>query len=805
MIDFKVVNAALDPATLVPMWLPGGKRVNNEWVSANPTRGDKHAGSFSVNLTTGVWCDFAGDSKIDRGGDLVGLYAYLFHNRNQIEAARELMRDHGIVDNAETRERAAKASAAKVATLEEAKPVPIMPVPEGAPLEPNEQWSAGFRHPKFGKPARTWAYRDVKGRLLFYVARYDVQPRKQIVPWSWCRNPKDGSESWRPRGISGAQKRPLYGLEKLAEYPDHDVLMVEGEKSADAAQEIMGDTCVVLSWMGGVESAEKASVAPLKDRRVFLWPDFDAARHKLTPEEKEAGVDPDSKPLLPIHEQPGFRAMMAIAGNLKGVTADANILMVGYQPGEAAAGWDLADAKEEGWTGEKVLQWLGARARDPRLVASGQPAPGTTITPPAGGGDDGADAEEYTPLAYPLNVFDFPDLGDKNAPLDTIENMQYLLKGYGIKARYNVISKEVEITVPGKQFSQDNHMEACLAHIGSACGRNRMPRGNVAGYITTIADADQHNPAAEWIDSREWDGVDRFPDLAATLDSSDPELCLILLRRWLIGAAGSVYARDGFAMQGVIVLQGPQGRGKTTWIKHLANFNQRLVAESVILNPADKDSVKQFASYWIVELGELEATFSKSDITALRGFITKQMDELRLPYAKATSKFPRRTAAAASVNEHAYLRDETGNRRYWTIRCGDALNAMHEVDMQQVWAQAKVMYKAGERHALDKDEMARLEEANMDHTERNPLEDLIATRFDWSAMIAQQLTAAEVCIRCGYDKPTGKQAKDAATILRRLTGGEPKKSNGRLVFPMPPETKNYNNDTYRDDDNTRPF
>jgi hypothetical protein len=797
MIDFKVVNAALDPATLVPRWLPEGKRVNHEWVSSNPTRNDKHVGSFSVNLTTGVWCDFAGDPKADRGGDLVGLYAYLFHGRNQVAAARELMKDHHIVDNAEARERAAKAD--NVAKLDDAKPVPVMPVPADAPQEPNERWSQGFRHPRFGTPARTWAYRDVKGRLLFYIARYDVEPRKQIVPWSWCKDPAKGTFSWRPKGISGSQKRPLYGLEKLNEYPDHDVLIVEGEKAADAAQEIMGDACIVLSWMGGVESADKASVAPLKDRRVFLWPDFDAKREKLTNEEKAADVDADSKPLLPLHSQPGFRAMMAIAGNLKGTTADANILMVGYQPGETADGWDLADGKEEGWTGERVLATLADRARDPRQVAAGE----TAAVAPAAAPTPADDGKQYTPLSYPVNAFGFPDVGDKNAPLDTIENMQYLLSEYGIKARYNVISKEVEISIPNKTFSQDNHMESCLSHIGSVCGRNRMPRGNVAGYITTIADGHQFNPAAEWIDSKPWDGVDRIPELAATLDAADPEMCCILVRRWLIGAAACVYSYDGWSMQGVLVLQGAQGLGKTTWIKHLAEYNNRLVAESVILNPADKDSVKQFASYWLVELGELEATFSKSDITALRGFITKQMDELRLPYAKATSKFPRRTAAAASVNEHAYLRDETGNRRYWTIRCGDGMNAMHDVDMQQLWAQAKALYKAGERHALSKDEMARLEETNADHTERNPLEDLIMSRFEWDKLASTPMTAAEVCIAVGYDKPTNKQAKDAATILRRATGGEPKKSNGRVVFAMPPTR--YKREQFNDDDTSRPF
>jgi putative DNA primase/helicase len=537
---------------------------------------------------------------------------------------------------------------------------------------------------------------------------------------------------------------------------------------------------------------------------VFLWPDFDMFRERLTSDEEAQGVDADSKPLLPIHLQEGALAMMAIAQNLKGITADANIRMVPYTPGEKPHGWDLADAQAEGWTGEDVLKMLAERSHDPREVMTAQVVK-PAAAPAGGGGGAEKPADKHAPLAYPVNEFGFPDRGDKG-PIDTLENLEYMLAQYGITARYNVISKEVEVSIPGAQFSQDNHMEACLATIGSLCSRNRMPRANVTGYITTLADAIKYNPAADWIDSKPWDGVDRIEPLADTLDPRDAELARLLLRKWMVGAVAAVFEARGFAMQGVIVLLGEQNLGKTTWIKHMAEFDEKLVKEAAVLNTADKDSIKQVVSYWLVELGELEATFSKSDITALRGFITQQVDEIRLPYARASSKFPRRTAFLASVNDRTYLRDETGNRRYWTIDCGPEMNAMHDIDMQQAWAQAKTLYLAGAQHHLSKEDNARLAESNIGYTERNPLEDLIYHRFDWSKPAASKMAAAEVCIQIGYDKPTSKQAKDAATILRKLTGSEPKKSNGRLVFAVPPlQTNRYKDEGFTGDDNTRPF
>lgn len=93
-LDFVyIASAALAQArTLVPSWLPGGRLQGHEWVVINPTRGDRKPGSFSVNLTTGRWADFASG---DRGGDLVALAAYLRGIR-QGEAARELVHELGV-------------------------------------------------------------------------------------------------------------------------------------------------------------------------------------------------------------------------------------------------------------------------------------------------------------------------------------------------------------------------------------------------------------------------------------------------------------------------------------------------------------------------------------------------------------------------------------------------------------------------------------------------------------------------------------------------------------------------------------
>ena len=784
-LDFAAINQALDADRVVPDWLRDGYKRGNEWVARNPNRADRTPGSFTINLRTGVWKDFAGGPS-DAGSDLVSLYAYLFHGNDQGAAAKELAENFGVrIGDPTTRQQAAE----NVRNIEEAKPTPVFPVPADAP-------APDFQHHDYGKPTATWTYRDRQGRVLLHVCRFEPPgERKQIIPRSWCTHPGKNPR-WTWRGITGNKKRPLYRLDVLGADPERDAVVVEGEKAADAAQRLFGDAAICTTWLGGTATAEHANVNALAGRRVTLWPDFDMQREKLTQAEADAGVDPESKPYLPLHKQPGVVAMMHLAEALKGVAA--SVEMVGYTVGaEFPGGWDLADAEAEGWTTERVMQYLGTHAADPRTIATGgmpgtiqqqlEDAPKTEQPPKLKAPDAANEPRAHVGLTESVNRYGFPDQGDKGSLLDTSENFAYMLGEYGITVRYNVISKGVEVTIPGLEFSQDNRFRAQVATIGSLCARNRLPRGTVGEYITLLADANPYNPAAEWIDSKPWDGRDHISALVDTLDAEDRDLAHTLVRRWMIGAAGCVYEPAGMSMQGVLVLQGEQYSGKTEWFWSLTRKNKHLAREGVTLNPHDRDSVMGAISYWLCELGELDATFRKADVAALKQFFTKDKDELFQRYAHAASTFPRRTAFFASVNPKHFLYDETGNRRYWTIRHGKNMRGVHDVDMQQAWSQAKRLWASGEQHRLTREELDRLNATNAEHQEPNTVEELILARFDWtSEQRSNLLSATEVLLHIGFDRPTNPQAKSAGVVLRKLTGEEPHKSHGRMVFKMPP-------------------
>ena len=383
-----------------------------------------------------------------------------------------------------------------------------------------------------------------------------------------------------------------------------------------------------------------------------------------------------------------------------------------------------------------------------------------------------------------------PDLSDDKTPkpLTTIANLREILRRCGVVCRYNVIRKNEELIIPGHGFSSDNDSNASLAWVLSEMEKFGMSSGKAGEYLTFLADQNPYNPVANWISSKAWDGRSRLDELCDTLISPMAKpLKKLLIRKWMISAVAAAYAADGVAAQGVLVLQGAQYVGKTTWFKRLAPASLEAVQDGLFLQPSDRDSVKQVCSFWLVELGELDATFRKADISALKAFITRKQDVLRSAYARKDSRFARRTVFFGTVNPLEFLQDQTGNRRYWCIEC-HAINNDHDIDMQQVWAEILVMYRAGETHYLTDAELENLNAENERMTVREPIEDRLMTMYCWAAenKLWRWMTVTDAMIVAGMDNPSRADVTTAGHIIRRLNGGVCKKSNGSRLVLMPP-------------------
>jgi len=182
----------------------------------------------------------------------------------------------------------------------------IMPVP-------HEAQAATMRHVKLGSPSTVYAYHDRAGAVLGYICRFDTPEGKQILPLTYWQTAQGAG--WRWKGFP--EPRPLYGLDKLATHPQRPVLVCEGEKAADAAQQLVPDyVCITSS--GGSNAAHKADWSCMRDRKVYIWPD---------------------------HDEAGQKYAQAVAT----ILSAGNQVRIITPPAGKTAGWDAADALAEGW------------------------------------------------------------------------------------------------------------------------------------------------------------------------------------------------------------------------------------------------------------------------------------------------------------------------------------------------------------------------------------------------------------------------------------------------------------------------
>ena len=365
----------------------------------------------------------------------------------------------------------------------------------------------------------------------------------------------------------------------------------------------------------------------------------------------------------------------------------------------------------------------------------------------------------------------------------TTDNLELLAAAYGVKVRYNELSRETEISVGGRVRNGELSRNSNLTLLEDLCQINSYPHTQVAGNIHALAERDAYNPAAEWIKSKPWDGQPRFDDLFSCLtlaDTAKAQTSWALFRKWILGAV-AILTRRAEKFEHVLVLVDPNGGiGKTRFFNTLCP--REFQADGVTLETDNKDSVLQVVSKWLVELGEIGATFNRSDIEALKAFLSRGSDEVRPPYARAANQYPRRTAFFGSVNNVRFLVDDTNNRRFWPIEV-TAVDFQHKIDMQQVWAEALAWIDRGDIWHLTPDENRAVGEYNEAFRSMDRVEELIRSTYDTGDMCSRYLSASEVLEEIGVTHARQADTRKASALLRSLFPH--KLVRGYTVYHMP--------------------
>ena len=300
----------------------------------------------------------------------------------------------------------------------------------------------------------------------------------------------------------------------------------------------------------------------------------------------------------------------------------------------------------------------------------------------------------------------------------TIAGVAYHLESNGITTKYNETTRKINVI--GLDDNDNYAVEGLPVRIYNELNLQykKCSVGIVQDYLRYITLKNAYNPVLELIEGNTWDGTDRLPELFRIMRIKDDDrLSKILIYKWLWQNLSMLRNYKGeFGADGLLVLKGGQAAGKTTFARKMALL-EAFFGESIILDVRDKDSIITAVSCWIGELGEIESTF-KSDINALKGFISRAMDRFRVPYGRVDEAYPRRTSFIGTCNSDEYLIDETGNRRYWTVPIDERmdLDALKNFDALQLYLQIDEKAKHDiQGFRLTYDEITQLSERNNRH------------------------------------------------------------------------------------------
>ena len=507
------------------------------------------------------------------------------------------------------------------------------------------------------EPTTVWTYHAADGAPIGYVCRYDRDGKKQVLQWTYGRmEGAEGPDTWALKHFS--KPRPLYNLHEALARPDAQLVIVEGEKCADAAAKALPNQ-VCMTWPGGAQAVKHANWAPLANRGrkvVFLWPDAD---------------------------DPGRQAMTHAGEALHMMGYDVTMLDVeGREPG-----WDVADAVAEGisipgFIKEHKRPFLPSREVDilPAMPPMGEEPPPAEPDASRWGVNQwltlGLECVNAKPVANISNVSLI--LGHIRPGLIWYDEfLQKILtqRSDGQGAREWTDADDIRITI----------------ELQRRCGMLTIDKGKVRDAVIEHAYKDTRNELQDWLRSLVWDGVPRIDEFfASTCGAKGSPYMTSVSRNFFISLVARAM-RPGCQVDNMVVLEGAQGIFKSSMLRALGGRWFTVMRQA----PTSKDFEITLQGKWLIEVAELDS-FSRADVSATKRTVTTPVDRYRSPYGVHAADHPRTSVFAGTVNRDDWNTDDTGARRFWPVDCErvdiEAVKAWRD----QYFAEAMVAFEAGD-------------------------------------------------------------------------------------------------------------
>jgi len=386
----------------------------------------------------------------------------------------------------------------------------------------------------------------------------------------------------------------------------------------------------------------------------------------------DANVDPDT----PITSRPSYKAMAKLATDDKKVTAQ----LVSDRMAEASADFEeLPEETDENWREKLKITERGGLAQtienaviilrhDPKLKGC---------------------------LAF--NEMDHNIVTLKSLPWRAVKGASQWIDADDAALRY--------------------YLERTYGMTG---------KDRIFDAVNVVAQEHSFHPVRDYLDGCKWDGVPRVDTLLIdTFGAEDSVYTRTVTRKTLVAAVARIY-RPGCKFDYMLTLRGPQGIGKSSLFARLGGA----WFSDTFSTLQGKEAYEQVQGVWIVEVGEL-AGMRKAEVETIKLYISKQADRFRPAYGRRLQEFPRQCVFIGTTNEEQFLRDPTGNRRFWVVETpneptGELWDTLSDDVVRQIWAEAVHLFKNGEKLYLPKDIEKMAREVQERYEEENPRAGIVA-------------------------------------------------------------------------------
>jgi predicted P-loop ATPase len=277
---------------------------------------------------------------------------------------------------------------------------------------------------------------------------------------------------------------------------------------------------------------------------------------------------------------------------------------------------------------------------------------------------------------------------NKGVVYKTQNNIRVALLKMGVKLRYDEFADRVIIDGL-KNFGPVLDDAAC-DRIWLALDQRfhlQIGKDQLHTVIIDTARLNKFHPVRDYLDGLKWDGVKRIDKWLTTYaQAGDDEYTNTVGALWLVAAVRRIRQPGSKFDEMLIIEQQIQGTDKSSALAALA-VKEEWFTDDLPLNIRGKEVIEHLRGKWIIECGELSG-MRKADIAHLKAFLSRQTDRARMAYGRIVSEVPRQCVFAGTTNDLEYLKDTTGNRRYWPVHCQRFDVAALKRDRDQLWAEA---------------------------------------------------------------------------------------------------------------------